>query len=110
MVILDIWAGHSWKKSFMYHCSSNFQAIKKGGQTISGQVELIDILPTIFDVADEDIGFPTDGQSLLPMIADDVGEKAYVRAILEANPANDQVQMVRSDAFRLIEHRKSSLN
>jgi len=65
-----------------------------GGQTISGQVELIDILPTILDVADKDVSFSTDGESLLPMIEDSVGGKEYVRATLEANPANGRFQMV----------------
>lgn len=80
-----------------------------GGQTISGQVELIDILPTILDVADEDVEGTTDGNSLLPMIEEGVDGKDYVRASLEANPANGRFNMVRSDGFKLIQHQKPSI-
>jgi len=82
---------------------------ENGGQTISGQVELIDILPTILDVADEGIGFSTDGGSLLPRIQEDAEGKDYVRATLEANPANGRFQMVRSNTCKLIRHQKPGI-
>jgi len=75
-----------------------------GGQTISGQVELIDIFPTIFDTAGEDIELPTDGRSLLPLIEDDSNGKKYVRATIEANPANGRFHMIRSNKFKYLQH------
>lgn len=83
---------------------------ENGGQTTPGQVELIDILPTILDVADEDVGFSTDGKSILPMIRGTDDGKNYVRAILEANPANGRFSMVRSDKFKFIQHYNPRFN
>ena len=82
---------------------------ENGGKTISGQVELIDILPTILDIADENVGFSTDGETLLPMIKDSAEGKDYVRATLEANPTNGRFQMIRSNTYKLIQHQKPGI-
>lgn len=82
-----------------------------GGTTVSGQVELVDILPTILDQAGIDIPKSIQGQSLIPATEGETADvgKEYVRSELIANPANGHFRMVRSNTHKLIDYEPPSL-
>jgi arylsulfatase A-like enzyme len=74
-----------------------------GGERIYDQVELIDILPTILDVADGDIAESVEGESLFPML-DGGNGKEYVFAEMEANRADGLFRCVRDPQYKLLQH------
>jgi hypothetical protein len=72
----------------------------ESGTEVTGQVELLDVLPTIIDVADRQPPSRIEGETLLPRIRDDGGGKEVVRAEMEPNPVDGLTRMVRGPEYK----------
>jgi arylsulfatase A-like enzyme len=68
-----------------------------GGETVTGQVELIDILPTVLDTAGAPVPSTVEGRSLVPQVEGKASGKEFVRAKMGPNPVDGIQQMCRSD-------------
>jgi arylsulfatase A-like enzyme len=75
---------------------------ERGGKTVHGQVELIDILPTIADLADINPPETVEGESLLPKIEGQEFGKNYVRAEMGPNSADGFMRMIRGKEYKYI--------
>jgi len=82
---------------------------RSGGETVDGQVELIDILPTICELADIDPPETVEGDSLLPKIEGHESGKEYVRAEMGPNPADGLMRMIRGNDYKYMNFDKPSI-
>lgn len=87
-----------------------FPKSKFGGTTVSGQVELIDLLPTVLDVVGGNIPPTIEGESLLPLVRGDSNGKDHVRAEMQPNPVDGLSRMVRSEKYKYLTHRPPKLS
>lgn len=83
---------------------------KLGGKIESGQVELIDILPTVIDIAGGDIPPTVEGISLLPLIRGDIKGKDTVRAEMEPNPISGLNRMIRGEEYKYLTWKQPELS
>lgn len=75
----------------------------KGGYRFNGQVELIDILPTILDVQGNTPAESIEGKSLLSTLESGSGKK-HVFAEIEATVSTGRFQTVRSKQYNFTHH------
>lgn len=80
-----------------------------GGETVTGQVELIDVLPTVLDVAGETVPPAIEGESLRPHIRGEADGKKFVRAEVEPNPTDGLFRMIRSSDRKFLHHDRPSV-
>ena len=80
-----------------------------GGETVHGQVELIDIIPTICELADIDLPETVEGESLLPRIEGRESGKDFVRAEMGPNPADGLIRMIRDGNYKYIKFDRPSI-
>lgn len=81
-----------------------------GGQIEPGQVELIDILPTIIDVVGGDIPPTVEGRSLLPLIRGEIKAKNTVRAEMEPSPISGLNRMIRGERYKYLTWQQPELS
>jgi arylsulfatase A-like enzyme len=81
-----------------------------GGQIEPGQVELIDILPTIIDVVGGDIPPTVEGRSLLPLIRGEIEAKNTVRAEMEPSPISGLNRMIRGERYKYLTWQQPGLS
>jgi arylsulfatase A-like enzyme len=72
--------------------------------TIDGQVELIDVPPTILDALDIDVPTYWDGQSLWPQIDDDANPREHAFIDVGAELDRQHAGVRRADGWKLMRH------
>ncbi|MFB6141782.1 MAG: sulfatase [Halorientalis sp.] len=80
-----------------------------GGTCVEGQVELVDLLPTILDVAGVSELETVEGETLLPKVRGEEDGKAYVRAEMSPEPVAGFFRMVRGTEYKYLRHDPPSL-
>lgn len=79
------------------------------GMTVPGQIELIDIVPTILDVAGHKVPEKIEGSSLLQSVTGDQNGKKIVRAEMQARPADGRYRVTRTEGEKYLTYEPANL-